>query len=190
MLPHHTPPLATAHRSPVVRTALLVSTLLLGLTAGAVVQAGQAGAILPPRTIREQRIDRVILHLINNERAAHGLHALRMAPRLRLSARRHNVTMARFNEMAHQLPGEPPLATRISNAGYDWRWVGENLGWSSDMTLPGAARLERRMYHEKPPNDDHRLIILSSRFRDVGVDVYMDHKHHKVWLTTDYGKRR
>src|SRR5690348_8474672 len=115
MLPRHiSPSPATPRRTPVVRIALLVVSLLLGLTAGAVVQAGPAGAAVPKRSDVEKHIDWAIFRLLNAERALHGLRPLSMAPGLRLSARRHNVTMARFNEMSHQLPGEPVFTTRMS----------------------------------------------------------------------------
>jgi uncharacterized protein YkwD len=190
MLPRHTSPSpATARRIPVVRIALLVVALLLGLTAGLVAQAGPAGATVPARTDLEKRIDWAMLRLVNAERAVHGLRPLRMAWHLRQSSRHHNVTMARFNEMSHQLPGEPVFTKRMSNAGYNWSWAGENIAWNSDMTLSGVALLERLMYNEKPPNDDHRLNILNTHYRNIGVDVYMDHENHKVWLTTDFGRR-
>jgi uncharacterized protein YkwD len=189
MLPHTSPTLATARRTPILRVALLVVTLLLGLTAGAVVQAGPAGATVPPRSDLEKKIDWAILRLLNKERALHGMRPLHMAHALRLSARRHNVTMARFNEMSHQLPGEPVFTTRMSNAGYNWSWAGENIAWNSEMTLSGVSLLERLMYNEKPPNDAHRLNILNTHYRNIGVDVYMDRDNHKVWLTTDFGRR-
>jgi uncharacterized protein YkwD len=190
MLPRHTASLpATAGRTPVVRIALLLRVLVLGLTTSVVAEAGPASAALPRRSALANKIDWAILHLLNRERAAHGLRPLSMVPALRRSARRHNVNMSRFNTMSHQLPGEPVFTRRISNAGYDWSWAGENIAWNSDMSLPGVALLARLMYHEKPPNNDHRLNILSTHYRNVGVDVYLDHEHHKVWLTTDFGKR-
>jgi uncharacterized protein YkwD len=179
---------ASPRRRPVVRVMFLIATLLLGLTAGAVVQAGPADA-LPARTDLEKTIDWALLRLVNKERAWHGLRPLRMAPGLRTSARHHNVTMARFNEMSHQLPGEPVFTKRISNAGYNWSWAGENIAWNSDMTRGGAALLQRLMYNEKPPNDAHRLNILSTHYRNIGVDVYLDRENHKIWLTTDFGRR-
>lgn len=189
MFPRHNSSSATRRHTPVIRIALLVVSLLLGLTAGAVVQAGPAGATVPRRTDLEKKIDWAIFGLINKERAWHGLSPLTMAWHLRKSSREHNVTMARFNEMSHQLPGEPVFTTRISRTGYNWSWAGENIAWNSDMTLDGVALLERLMYNEKPPYDDHRLNILSTHYRNVGVDVYMDHENHKVWLTTDFGRR-
>ena len=39
---------------------------------------------------------------------------------------------------------------------------------------PGSWQLESIMYNEKPPNNGHRLNILSTHYRNIGVDVYMD----------------
>jgi uncharacterized protein YkwD len=191
MFPRHSSAvaLAAAPRTPVLRVLLLVAVLLLGLTAGAVVNAAPAAAGVPARTDLEKKIDWAILKLVNTQRALHGLRPLSMAPALRLSARRHNIAMARYNEMSHQLPGEPDFATRISNAGYNWSWAGENIAWNSDMSLPGVKLLQRLMYNEKPPEDAHRQNILNTHFRNIGVDVYLDRENHKIWLTTDFGKR-
>jgi uncharacterized protein YkwD len=130
---------------------------------------------------------RTMLGLLNKERRAHGRRPLTMASKLRLSAHRHNLRMARDNEMSHQLPGEAFFATRITNAGYHWRAAGENIGWNSELTLRGLLNLEREMYHEVPPNDGHRVNILSRTFRQVGIDVYYDKAHHKIWFTQDFG---
>jgi uncharacterized protein YkwD len=190
MLPRRIP--RTPHaprRTPLLRIFAVLVALVAGLIAGAVSTAGPASATVPPRTAVEKTIDWAIFDMINAERAAHGLRPVTMVPALRLSARRHNLTMAAFNEMSHQLPGEPNFAQRETNAGYNWSWAGENIAWNSEMTLSGVKLLERIMYNEKPPDDGHRLNILSTHFHNVGVDVYMDQKHHKVWLTTDFGSR-
>jgi len=174
-------------RTPFLRVLLLIGSLVVTLAAGAVVSASPAAASIPPRTALEKTIDWAIFDMINAERAAHGLRPLTMSPALRLSSRRHNLHMAAYNEMSHQLPGEPNFAQREQNAGYNWSWAGENIAWNSDMSLAGVKLLERIMYNEKPPDDGHRLNILNTHFRNVGVDVYMDKTHHKVWLTTDFG---
>lgn len=163
--------------------------MFLGVFAGATVAASPASAAIPPRTTVENEISWVIKTLINTERALHGRAPLRMARSLRISARRHNFTMATHNTMSHQLPGEPYFGQRMINAGYYWNYAGENIAWNSDMTQAGVVLLERLMYREKAPYDEHRLNILSRHYHNVGVDVYMDKINHKVWLTTDFGHR-
>jgi len=187
MTPRHTSRVHAALHP--LRVILLAAILLLGLTAGVVVTSTPAGAAVPTRTDFEKKIDWAILRLINAQRALNGLRPLRMAPELRLSARRHNVQMAKYDEMSHQLPGEPDFAKRITNAGYNWSWAGENIAWNSVMTKRGVVTLEKLMYNERPPNDGHRQNILSRHYRNVGVDVYIDRAHHKVWLTTDFGRQ-
>lgn len=128
-----------------------------------------------------------VLDLLNSERRDHGLAPLRMNSQLISSAHAHNLAMARHNQMSHQLPGEAPFTSRISSAGYRWSSAGENVGWNSQMTTSAALTLERIMYNEKPPNDGHRQNILSKSYRDVGIDIYLDTTHHKLWLTQDFG---
>ncbi|HZC69741.1 MAG TPA: CAP domain-containing protein [Jatrophihabitans sp.] len=164
--------------------------MLVGLAVGVTAGAAPAGASVPARTKLERSISRTIHKMINEERTAHGLAPVRMSPKLQLAARRHNLHMAHDNTMSHQLPGEPYFGRRILNAGYRWSYAGENIAWNSDMTRSGVKLLERLMYHEKAPYNDHRLNILSRHYKGVGVDVYMDKSNNKVWLTTDFARHR
>jgi hypothetical protein len=111
--------------------------LVLGLTTSVVAEAGPASAALPRRSALANKIDWAILHLLNRERAAHGL---------RRSLR--DARPAAIRPLSHELPGEPVFTRRISNAGYNWSWTGENIAWNSDMSLPGVVLLERLMYRE------------------------------------------
>ncbi|HET8582442.1 MAG TPA: CAP domain-containing protein, partial [Jatrophihabitans sp.] len=108
---------------------------------------------------------------------------------LRASAMSHDLTMARHNTMSHRLRGEAYFTTRISRAGYRWNYAGENIGWSSWMSESGVLALERYMYAERAPYDAHRRTILDRHYRDVGVAVHLDRRHHKVWLTVDFGRQ-
>jgi uncharacterized protein YkwD len=56
------------------------------------------------------------------------------------------------------------------------------------MTQAGALSLEASMLGETPPNDGHRQNILSSTFTMVGVDVYLDQTHGRLWLTEDFAR--
>lgn len=104
------------------------------------------------------------------------------------SAHRHDLRMARRNVLSHQLPGEPFFAKRITNAGYHWRSAGENIGYTSAHSLKGLLALEDAMFHEKPPDNGHRLNIINRKFRHVGIDVIWDRTHHRLWFTQDFGQ--
>jgi uncharacterized protein YkwD len=172
-----------------LRALAMVLVLCAGISVGLVATAAPAAAALPQRTAFENTIAWAVKRLVNLERALHGLRPVYMDDSLRLSARRHNVAMADYDEMSHQLPNEPWFGRREQLAGYWWNWAGENIGWNSDISTSGALLLQRLMYNEKPPNDGHRLNILNSHYHNIGVDVFFDHVHHKMWLTTDFGHR-
>ena len=165
--------------------AALVAVLVSPLAASSPAAASTA---VPARTWYENYIGGVILKTINHERALHALRPVTMSSQLKTSARRHNLTMARYNTMSHQLPGEPYFTQRIDASGYRWTYAGENIGWNSRISTAAVVQLELMMYNEVAPNDGHRQNILNSHYKNVGVDVYWDHAHHKLWLTTDYGR--
>lgn len=167
---------------------LLVTTLVLTLALLVAPQPSAQAQIRPRLTAgTTATFARAMLYRLNQERSAHNLRPLRMNAKLILSAHRHNLHMAAANTMSHQLPHEAFFATRITRAGYRWRAAGENIGWNSSLTKAGILYLQRQMYLEKPPNNGHRLNILSRTFRDVGIDVYFDATHHKLWFTQDFG---
>lgn len=141
----------------------------------------------PAGIVDEPAYATAVLNLLNSERASHGLPALVSNSKLVCSAYHHNLSMAAANTMSHQLPGEPDVGGRESACGYTWsRWA-ENIGWSTDLSVNGATGLETAMYNEVPPNDGHRLNILSPNLTQIGVSVIIDNAHHKVWLTEDFG---
>ena len=48
-----------------------------------------------------------------------------------------------------------------------------------------AVGLTQSMLDEKPPDDGHRLNILSSAFSHVGISVFRD-SSGTVWMTQDF----
>jgi uncharacterized protein YkwD len=163
---------------------LAAAAMVLSLLAAAA--PAQGASIYRSATERDYGL--AVLRVLNAERRAHHLAPLRYNSKLRLAARRHNLAMARTNTMSHQTRGELSFATRIDRAGYHWTYAGENIAWNSSMTKRGVVSLQKVMYQERAPYDGHRQNILSRHFRHVGVDVYIDRAHHKVWLTTDFGR--
>ena len=132
-----------------------------------------------------------VLALINQARATAGLPALTATAGLETTSSAHNLLMADGCGLSHQCPGEPPLGTRETDAGIDWTAAGENIGEGgpvADTTAAIAAMavgLTQSMLNEQPPNDGHRLNILSTSFTHIGIAVYRD-SSGTVWLTQDF----
>jgi uncharacterized protein YkwD len=132
-----------------------------------------------------------VLALINQARSQAGLPAYTVTSGLVRSASGHTQVMASGCGLSHQCPGEPSLGTRETNAGVHWTSAGENIGEAGPISRTSAAiaqaavGLTQDMLDEKPPDDGHRLNILSSSFRHAGISVFLD-SHGTVWMTQDF----
>jgi uncharacterized protein YkwD len=132
-----------------------------------------------------------VLALINQARAAAGLRALTVTAGLDASSSAHNLLMAGGCGLSHQCPGEPALGARETAAGVGWTAAGENIGDGGPVAGATAALaqmavgLTQSMLNEQPPDDGHRLNILSSTFTHIGIAVYRDGAG-TVWLTQDF----
>jgi uncharacterized protein YkwD len=135
-------------------------------------------------------VDRLLAQ-INDLRAQHGLPAYSLLSGLNRSAHKHNLLMEGSCGLSHQCPGEASLGDRISAEGVHWTSCGENIGWSGPLPnttsaiISAAEGLTTSMYNETPPNDGHRLNLLSSSFHHIGIDVVRD-SSGKIWLTQDF----
>jgi uncharacterized protein YkwD len=132
-----------------------------------------------------------VLTLINQARAQQGLPALAISSGLNSSSAAHTSVMAGDCGLSHQCPGEPPLGTRLTNAGVQWTSAGENIGDGGPVSNSTAAvtqmavNLTQSMLNERPPDDGHRMNILSSSFHFIGITVFLDSKG-TVWMTQDF----
>ncbi len=132
-----------------------------------------------------------VLAVINQARAAADLPAYSLLGGLETSSAVHNQLMADGCGLSHQCPGEPSLGDRETAAGVQWTAAGENIGEGGPVVDTTAAitqmavTLTNHMLAEQPPNDGHRLNILSSAFTHIGIAVYRD-SQGTVWITQDF----
>jgi uncharacterized protein YkwD len=132
-----------------------------------------------------------VLALINQARASAGLPALTVTAGLVASSAAHNARMAGGCGLSHQCPGEASLGARETAAGVIWTAAGENIGDGGPVANTAAAiaqlavSLTQSMLNEQPPDDGHRMNILSSSFTHIGITVSRDDKG-TVWLTQDF----
>ncbi len=132
-----------------------------------------------------------VLALINEARASASLPALTFSGGLNASAAAHNATMEAGCGLSHQCPGEAPLGNRETAAGVHWSSAGENIGEggpeanTSTAIAKMAVTLTQDMLNEQPPDDGHRLNILSTSFTHIGIAVSID-SNGGVWMTQDF----
>lgn len=111
-------------------------------------------------------IGSAVLCLVNRERDAENLPALREHARLRAAARRFSREMVARRFFDHVSPSGSTLTSRAQGAGYGARSLGENIGWGSGGLATPAAIV--RAWMNSPP---HRAVILNGSYRDAGVGV-------------------
>jgi len=113
---------------------------------------------------------RPTLCLINAERRARGLGALRSNPQLARAAAAHARDMVRRSYFSHTSRSGQSFLDRIRRRGYIRRasaWtVGENLAWGA-----GPRSTPRSIVSAWMGSPGHRANILSRRFREIGVGI-------------------
>ncbi len=98
-----------------------------------------------------------VVCLINQERLAHGLPALKVSSKLDHSAQNWNQAMVASGNFTHGAN----FAGRISAVGYNWQTAGENI--ATGFTTP------RDVVKAWMASPDHCRNILDPSFRDVGT---------------------
>jgi uncharacterized protein YkwD len=141
---------------------------IAGLLAGGV-PAAQAcrNANGTPSQITEGQAEASTICLVNKQRSRHHLHRLRGNAQLWYAAEGHSQSMGSTNIFSHFGDGTP--ASRAAAAGYlaSGNWgVGETLGWGI-----GGSATPRYIVANWMASPEHRPVILTRRFRQIGVGV-------------------
>jgi uncharacterized protein YkwD len=147
-----------------LRARLLPLALLVaGATVASLTPAAVAQACAGPET-------QSTLCLLNAERAANGLRALRLDRRLSRAATAYSSDMVARHFFQHVSPSGEQLAQRVARTG--WlrrrpRWaLGETLGWGTG-SLGTPAGMVAGWMRSSP----HRSIVLWPGFRRVGIGI-------------------
>jgi uncharacterized protein YkwD len=130
----------------------LTALVIIGASAVLTAQA-QTGA-----SVAEQEL----FVSVNHTRRAQGLPVLKWNDALAVAARRHATLMAQQGAAEHGFPGEPSLASRVTQAGAHFFWLSENVAQGASAQMIQAEFL-------KSPN--HRANILDSDMDSIGVGI-------------------
>ncbi len=147
--------------------ALLVLASAVPAQAASAAECAGSGEI--PGAGAQERAAVATICVLNQERASRGLPALRSQGGLERAAEGHARDMVRRRYFSHTTPEGRTFDERL-RGGYirkRARWgVGETLAWGTKSKATPAAIV--RAWLNSPP---HRRVVLSSRFRDIGVGV-------------------
>ena len=121
---------------------------LLAVSVGLVIALPVASAPARPAEAK-------MIHKINRIRHAYGLHRLRPAYSLFVSAKLYSRRMMRLDYFGH--------LSRIPVAS-SWRYAGEALEWHTSWRLRPRRTVTQWMH-----SPSHRALLLSSRFTRIGV---------------------
>lgn len=126
------------------------------------------GADQPPGTQSSDDTRLSVTCLINEQRRRHHLHNVRPNIDLGVAAQGHSNAMVAGNFFSHG--GDGTLESRAANAGYlagarAWG-LGENLEWGV-----GRAGTPRAMVRRWMHSPEHRNVMLSRQFRQIGIGV-------------------
>ncbi|KAF0532024.1 CAP domain-containing protein [Gigaspora margarita] len=115
-----------------------------------------------------------MLSLVNSARSDNGVEPpLQLDSLLIGTAQRHSERMEESDELSHDdVDGD--FATRVTNSGYDWNAIGENIAsgyQDEDSVMDGWMN-----------SSPHRENILNPDFRDLGVG-----RSGNYW-TQDFGR--
>ncbi|MDP1808437.1 MAG: CAP domain-containing protein, partial [Actinomycetota bacterium] len=108
-----------------------VKTLLLSgksIVAALIVAAALLTVMASPAIASPSANEKLLLGLVNDQRAAQGLPLLRFGSRLALAARHHSQDMIDNGYFAHSSPTGETLVDRLKGSGVGgWISAGENL---------------------------------------------------------------
>jgi uncharacterized protein YkwD len=174
------------------RRCLVLALLAVALLAPAGARAADCqGADAVPAADNLPAIGQATLCLINEQRAAQGIKALRVNARLGSASVSYSQRMVAQAFFDHQAPDGTTLVQRLTSVGYldggdDWV-VGENIGWGQ-----GPLSTPRAMVDAWMNSAGHRRNILSGDYAEVGLGLALGTPESATWgatYTTDFGRK-
>jgi uncharacterized protein YkwD len=157
------------------------TSLLLGLSLAISLGVATAQDKKDGPKLKLSEDEKTLLDLTNKAREDKKLAPLVPNVALFQVARAHSANMAKKNEMAHELDGKNP-AQRARAAGYNFRHVGENVGWSD-----GAPVAE--VFKWWMDSEEHRKNLLNPDFREIGLGIARSEKG-EYYYTQLFGTRK
>ena len=123
-----------------------------------------------------------LFELINAEREKRNLQTLTWNDDLAKAARKHSIDMACRGFFSHTNPDNLTFADRVSDAGYDYYGVGENI-YAGDEVFNSPYRAFRAWFY----STDHFVIMTHPSLTEVGIGyIYSPGSRYGGYFTADF----
>jgi uncharacterized protein YkwD len=127
--------------------------------------------------------------LVNKQRAARGVGAVRAAGPLASASTAHSADMVANRYFSHTGSNGDDVYARVSRAGYNWRAAGEAIIWGA-----GFDATPFKLVTSLLKSAEHRPIMLDRRYRELGVGLVLGGPTpgaaaSSTTLTLDFGSR-
>jgi hypothetical protein len=134
-------------------------------------------ALPGPLACAQNLSEQYLLSAANQDRAVHGLPALRLNEHLGLAAHIHAYEMAKRGTISHQFSGEQDLAARAADSGAHFSLITENVAEASNAAL---------IHDLWMGSEGHRANLLDPKVDAVGIAVVQD--HGQLYAVEDFGR--
>jgi uncharacterized protein YkwD len=114
-----------------------------------------------PRTVEISPMAARIIDLVNQQRSAAGLGALNVHAVLMTEAQRFSVVQADLGSISHRGNDGTNAGQRLTRAGYNWRFFGENLAAGHQTAEDVVAAWMK--------SPTHRAVVLHVKAREIGI---------------------
>lgn len=109
--------------------------------------------------------EQILVDMINQERVTRGISPLTVDLQLVSLARQKSLDMIQNGYFAHESPTYGSASQMLTNAGYQYKSVGENIAKNASVEKAHVALMS---------SDGHRTNILGSQWTKVGIGVVND----------------
>jgi uncharacterized protein YkwD len=129
----------------------------------------------------------LVLQYTNDARVQKNLPPLAYNALLQRVAQDHSLDMLTQNYFDHTDKNGCSPSCRISNAGYVWQSVGENIHEMSGYNL-APEDTAHKIVNDWLNSPEHRDNLLSARYTEVGIGIAG--QGSTIYTTADYGLAR
>ena len=120
-----------------------------------------------------------MIALVNEERKAAGLPALKLDTGLRAAARKHSKDMSENNFFSHTSPTYGSFSQRLKTSGVKYSSAGENIAKYGSVESAHGGLMK---------SSGHRANILSENFTRIGIGIVYNKSTKYYYITQWFAK--